>query len=52
MAPLTIVENKIYKTAKKDVYDELYRELEKGVQSMKNGEVYTLEMAWEKIDKI
>ena len=30
----------------------LYDELAKGVQSMKDGEVYTVEEAWEKIDKI
>ncbi len=30
----------------------LYVELEKGVQSMKNGEIYTIEEAWEEIDKI
>ena len=52
MAPLATVEDKIYKTVKKDAYDELYCELAKGVQSVKNGEVYTLEEAWEEIDKI
>lgn len=30
----------------------LYDELAKGVQSIKNGEVYTVEEAWEEIDKI
>lgn len=30
----------------------LYVELEKGVQSMKNGDVYTIEEAWEEIDQI
>ena len=30
----------------------LYDELVKDVQSMKNGEVSTVEEAWEKIDKI
>ena len=30
----------------------LYDELAKGIQSMKNGEVYTVEEAWEEIDKI
>ena len=30
----------------------LYDELAKGVQSMKNGEAYTIEEAWEEIDKI
>lgn len=31
--------------------DALYQELAKGVQSMKNGEVLTLEEVWEKINK-
>ena len=30
----------------------LYNELEKGIKSMKNGEVYTAEEAWEEIDKV
>lgn len=30
----------------------LYDELARGIQSMKNGEVYTIEEAWEEIDKI
>ena len=30
----------------------LYNELAQGIQSMKNGEVYTVEEAWEEIDKI
>ena len=30
----------------------LYDELAKGVQSMKNGEIYTVEEAWKEIDKI
>lgn len=30
----------------------LYRELERGIQSMKNGEVYTIEEAWKEIDEI
>lgn len=35
-----------------DAICALYTELEKGVQSMKNGEVYTIGEAWEKIDII
>lgn len=35
-----------------DAIHALYNELEKGIQSMKNGEVYTVEEAWEEIDKI
>ena len=36
----------------KDAFDALHKELAKGVQSMKNGEIYTVEDAWEKIDRI
>lgn len=36
----------------KVTFEALSQELEKGVQSMKNGEVYTIEEAWEEIDKI
>ena len=30
----------------------LYDELSKGINSMKKGDVYTLDEAWEEIDKI
>lgn len=56
MAPLaavdTTVNNRIYDYTEKDAFDTLYQELAKGVQRMKNGEVYTIEEAWEEIDKI
>ena len=48
----TTVNNRTYDYTEKDAFDALYQELAKGVQSMKNGEVYTIEQAWEKIDKI
>ncbi len=35
-----------------DAFEALYQELEKGIQSMKNREVYTIEEAWKEIDKI
>ncbi len=38
--------------SEQDAIHALFVELEKGVQSMKNGEVYTIEEAWEEIDKI
>ncbi len=38
--------------SEQDAVHALYAELEKGVQSIKNGEVYTIEEAWEEIDKI
>lgn len=56
MTPLaavdTTVKNSNYDFTEKDAFDALYQELTKGVQSMKNGEVYTIEEAWEEIDKI
>ena len=48
----TTVNNRNYDYTEKDAFDALYQELAKGVQSMKNGEVYTIEEAWEEIDKI
>ena len=48
----TTVNNRTYDYTEKDAFDALYQELAKGVQSMKNGEVYTIEQAWEEIDKI
>lgn len=38
--------------SEQDAIHALYIELEKGIQSVKNGEVYTIEEAWEEIDKI
>lgn len=38
--------------SEQDAIHALYTELEKGVQSMKKGEVYTIEEAWEEIDRI
>lgn len=46
MAPLATVNNRTYDYTEKDAFDALYQELAKGVQSMKNGEVYTIEEAW------
>ena len=48
----TTVNNQTYNYTEKDVFDALYGELAKGMQSMKNGEVYTIEEAWEEIDKV
>lgn len=56
MAPeaQTVTNNNIINDSysEQDAIRALYDELEKGVQSMKNGEVYTIEEAWEEIDKI
>ena len=55
MTPLTTIrtpsESRI-DYSEKDSFDALYHELAKGIQSMKNGEVYTIDEAWEEIDKI
>lgn len=55
MAPLTAVNT----TAKKqieysdqDSLDALYHELERGIQSVRNGEVYSIDEAWKEIDNI
>ena len=48
----TIVNNRNYDYMEKDAFDALYQELAKGVQSMENDEIYTVEDAWEEIDRI
>ncbi|MGN0290908.1 MAG: hypothetical protein ACI4C5_03170 [Lachnospiraceae bacterium] len=40
------------KNYEQDAFDALYQELARGIQSMKKGEVYTIEEAWEEIDNI
>ncbi len=45
----TIINNSY---SEQDAFQALYTELQKGIQSMKNGEVYTIEEAWEELDKI
>lgn len=58
MAPLAAVNttkmngNRGMSYTERDAFDALYQELEKGIQSMKNGDVYTIEEAWKEIDKI
>lgn len=55
MSPLTANKNMTNKGqtySEQDAFDALHQELAKGFQSMKNGEVYTIENAWEEIDKI
>ncbi len=56
MAPeaQTITNNTIINSSysEQDAIQALHTELQKGIQSMKNGEVYTIEEAWEEIDKI
>lgn len=36
----------------KAVIDVLYNELSKGIESLKKGDVYTVDEAWEEINKI
>ena len=58
MAPLAAVSttkmnrNRGMSLTEQDAFDALYQELEKGIQSMKNGDVYSIEEAWKEIDKI
>lgn len=50
----TIINNNIIdnRYSEQNAIHALYAELEKGIQSIKNGEVYTIEEAWKEIDKI
>ena len=56
MAPVTQVirNNEVIKTdySEKSAIDALYDELSKGIESLKKGDVYTIDEAWEEIDKI
>lgn len=49
---MTVTNNTNCGYKEQNAFEALYQELSKGVQSMKNGEVYTVEEAWEEIDKI
>lgn len=56
MAPATqvIKTNECTKTeySEKTAIDALYDELSRGIKSLKNGDIYTIDEAWEEIDKI
>ena len=56
MAPATqvIKTNECTKSeySEKSAIGALYAELSKGINSMKKGDVYTIDKAWEEIDKI
>lgn len=56
MAPVTqLVKNaNVLKTdhSEKAAINALYDELAKGIKSLKKGDVYTLDKAWEEIDQI
>lgn len=56
MAPVTqiIRTNEFTKTeySEKSAIGALYDELSKGIESLKKGDVYTIDEAWEEIDKI
>lgn len=47
-----IVNRKDNNYSEQDAIHALYDELEKGIQSLKNRELYSLEEAWEEIDHI
>ena len=56
MAPLAAedmaMNNQTYDGKERDASDVLYQNLAKGVQSVKNGEVYTIDESWAEIEKI
>ena len=56
MAPATQVirNNEVIKTdySEKSAIGALYDELSKGIESLKKGDVYTIDEAWKEIDKI
>ena len=56
MAPASQVvkTNELMKTeySEKTAIGALYDELSKGIESIKKGDVYTIDEAWEEIDKI
>ena len=57
MAPLatvdiTVTNNGNYGYTEQDAFNALYQKLARGIQSMKNNDVYTIEAAWQEIDKI
>ena len=49
---VTVVDNTNYGYTEQNAFKALYGTLANGIQSMKDGEVYTVEEAWEEIDKI
>ena len=49
---VAVVNNTNNGYTEQDAFNALYEKLAKGIQSMKDGEVYTIEEAWEEIDKI
>ena len=56
MSPVTqaISTNELAKTeySERSAIGALYDELSKGIESLKKGEVYSIDEAWEEIDKI
>lgn len=55
MTPLTATKPTTQKQrdySEKDSFDAMYHKLEKGIRSMENDEVYTIDEAWAEIDKI
>lgn len=53
MTPLAAADvNREYNLLEQKECNNLYHELKSGIQSVKRGEVYTIEEAWEEIDRI
>ena len=46
------MDNKIRKKSDIEGVDELYEHLAEGSSSMKSGEIYTIEEAWQEIDQL
>ena len=53
MAPL-LQDNtiRISKEEREEALRELYKEIEKGIWSLENEKVYTIEEAWEELEKL
>lgn len=53
MTPLSVVDvSTKYTYMEKEACEKLYQKLQSGIQSAKNGEVCTIEEAWEEINRI
>ena len=46
------MDNRIRKKSDIEGVDELYEHLAEGISSMKSGEIYTIEEAWQEIDQL
>lgn len=46
------MDNKIQKKSDIEEVDELYEHLAEGISSVKSGDIYTIEEAWQEIDQL